>query len=112
MISIPIISQYRTCKEHVENNSCEYDKVQSRCSYVPLSLFEKDTMAHWTRVMASKIPFIQAFLVEYMQTFELVDLLRGFDWIETNDTSRLFSFANLVDFLKRSHKVEHPYQTK
>lgn len=93
MISIPIISQCRTWKDHVEKKSYEYDKVQVRCMYVLLSFFKKNTMAHWASIMASKIPFFQAFLVEYMQTFEFVYLLHAFDWIETNDTSVFVSFG-------------------
>jgi hypothetical protein len=71
--------------------SSEYDEVQILCRDVPLSLFKKDAMAHWARVMASKIPFLQAFFVKHMQTFEFVDFLCTLDWIEANNTSILVS---------------------
>lgn len=102
----------RTCAQAVKNTSCEYDKVQIRCRYAPLSLFEKDAMAHWARVMASKIPFLQAFLVEDMQTFELVDFLRAFDRIETNNTSKFVSSGDSAMFLKGSLWTEQSHQTK
>ena len=86
--------------------SSEYDKVQIRCRDVPLSLFEKNAMAHWARVMASKIPFLQACFVKHMQTFEFVDFLCTFDWIEANNTSILVSLG------KRELKTEHSYHTK
>lgn len=77
----------RAQRNIVDNVSCEYDKVEIGRMYVPLSLFEKDTMAHWARVMASKIPFLQAILVEYMQTLELMNFLRALDGLETNNAS-------------------------
>jgi hypothetical protein len=65
-------------------------------------------MAHWARVMASKIPFLQAFLVEDMQTFELVDFLRAFDWIETNNTSKFVSSGDSA-FGRRNLTKQNDY---
>lgn len=113
MISILIISQYRTCKEHfIENTSCEYHKVQIWRRDVTLSLFEKDLMAHWARVMATKIPFLQAFFVEYMKTLEFVDFLRALDWIETNHTYCLSVLLESAIYREEGLQTEQSHQIK